>query len=235
MELKYQITITGIVISSIAVPLIRFFYKKYVDDRPSVFFEEFNRIFVDLNSQLDVANILDSKGKISCKRIMHAHEVIFSNEPFCSGKYRTSDVEIMVPTGTDESAIVGTVHVSSQIDKYVKGSKTLYKQEVALALKKNCKMWNRWVVKKARLTDRSKLDLASRFHTYFLIIHPFEDGNGRFGRRLLSEQLSFLFDKHIEFDPKNKNDYYIAINKASCGDESQLKKLILEAIAPDDE
>lgn len=80
------------------------------------------------------------------------------------------------------------------------------------------------------LSEKSKIDLASRFHTYFMIIHPFIDGNGRLGSRLLSEQLSFLFDKNIEFDPESQV-YYEAINKASWGDEKLLKKMISECVS----
>jgi hypothetical protein len=220
--------IGGIVVTSIAIPLIKFIYTKYIENKPSVFFDEFDKAFIDLNDQLAIANILDSKGRVSSKRIRFAHEVIFQKQDFKSGVYRESDVEILMPQvqAQTKNDFVGTVISEiSQISKFTKGSKPLYKKEISVALDKTCRMWNRWIKKKSRLSDKSKIDLISRFQTYFMIVHPFEDGNGRLGRRILNEQLSFLFDAHFDFSPSQK-EFYSAVNKAAVGDESELRKLI---------
>ena len=61
------------------------------------------------------------------------------------------------------------------------------------------------------------------------MIHPFLDGNGRIGRTLLEEQLSFLFDQSIKFSPDMKT-YYNCIELAARGDESDLRKLIFDQV-----
>jgi fido (protein-threonine AMPylation protein) len=234
MSTSDLIKIVGLLLTAIAIPFLRFLYLKYIENKPSIFFEEFDKSFIDLNDQLDVSNILKRNGKLSSKRIRHAHEVIFGKENFKSGVYRDSDVEILMPESQEPHMEFGTVHVSSQISRRMKGSKTLYKKEIPVALYRSVKMWNKWITKRKSLSEKSMIDLASRFHAYFMIIHPFTDGNGRLGRRLLSEQLSFLFEKNIEFEPEPQK-YYEAINKASCGDEKLLKQMISEHVSSSNE
>jgi len=230
---KQLMTIVGAILSVCALPFFRHLYLKYIENKPSVFFEVFDKTFTDLNEQLNIANILQKGGVLSTKRIKYAHEIMFQSMAFQSGTYRDSDVIIIMPTNNPSNAEieVGTVVVSnSQIGSAVKESKVLYKKEISIALEKNIKMWNKWVKQSSKLNEKSKVDLASRFHTYFMIIHPFVDGNGRLGRRLLSEQLSYIFGKHIEFKPASKT-YYDSINKASSGDETLLKQLITNSLA----
>lgn len=228
-----QVKILIAILSIAVIPFFRHLYLKYIENKPSVFFEEFDKTFSNLNEQLDIANILHKGGKLSSKRIRHAHEVMFRNSGFQSGVYRDSDVVIIMPHNkiSNPELEIGTViSDSSQIGSEVKESKTLYKKEIDLALEKNIKMWNKWVKSSSKLNEKSKVELASRFHTYLMIIHPFIDGNERLGRRLLAEQLSYLFEKHIEFNPASK-DYYESINKASSGDETLLKQLITKTLS----
>lgn len=228
------INIAGIIVPILAAVFV-YFYRKHTN-KPSIFFEEFDKAFVNLNDQLDVANILDVKGKISYRKIIKLHAVMFKRDSFSAGVFRSGDVVVRSPLSIDdfsEGDIVGTFLVTDNVNRRIKDSNTLYKDEIPRALKKNCKMWNRWVKKKDSLPEKSKIDLLSRFHTFFMIIHPFEDGNGRIGRRLLNEQMSYLFDRHIELNIDNKDEYYAAVFNASGGDESMLKKILVSSIKSD--
>ena len=221
------ITVVGLILSLLAIPFFRFLYLKYVENKPSVFFEELDEKFINLNDQLSVSNILDKKGKLSASKIKYAHFILFQKEIEKAGEYRDHDVEIISPKSVSETEEYGTVMIETST--LPKASKLYYKDEIEKAQKKNISMWNKWVIKKRRLSDKSKLDLISRFHTYFMVVHPFFDGNGRIGRQILSEQLSYLYDSHIEFNPSTIK-YYQAVDKASKGDESALKSLIKEQI-----
>ncbi len=220
------ITVIGLILSLLAIPFFKFLYMKYIENRPSIFFEELDERFLNLNDQLSISNILDKKGKLSASKIKHAHSVLFKNDNIKAGEYRNTDVEIISPKSTVQTENFGTTIITSTLTEV---SKMYYKNEIEKAQKKNISMWNKWIAKKRSLSDKSKLDLVSRFHTYFMVIHPFFDGNGRLGRQLLSEQLSYLYDKHIEFNP-DTIEYYEAINKASKGDESSLKSLVKKYI-----
>lgn len=143
MTTRDEIKIIGLIVMAIAIPFVRHLYIKYIENKPSIFFENFDKAFVNLNGQLDVSSILKKNGKLTTKDIRHAHEVIFRNDNFLSGDYRNTDVEILMPSQQESQIEYGTVLLSSQISDFTKGSKTLYKQEISVALERSIKMWDR--------------------------------------------------------------------------------------------
>lgn len=225
-----------IAIAAIAVPLliglVVYIFRQFTKEKKSAFFDELDCRFTQLNPQIWSNSFLDKKGKTSVKRIIKVHGVVFQNEPFKSGELRNHDVEIISYTENSSANNIqaGTKDTKLKNDEKKEVTKVYGKSEVEAALKRTVKMWNKWAIKKNQLDHKAKIDLASRFHTYFEIIHPFLDGNGRIGRMLMNEQLSFLFGEIIDFTPDTK-DYYEAVKLASQGDESKLKKVIANQVS----
>lgn len=70
---------------------------------------------------------------------------------------------------------------------------------------------NRWVYKVAR---SATLDEIARAHAYFILIHPFGDGNGRVGRALVMAQCLNARLMPPVFDGENRAMYYAAMEHA---------------------
>lgn len=83
---------------------------------------------------------------------------------------------------------------------------------------------NRWIYKEAKST---RLEAIAKAHAYFILIHPFGDGNGRVGRALVMAQcLSARLMPPI-FDGKNRAMYYAAMKH---GRYAPLVRLFYEAV-----
>lgn len=65
-------------------------------------------------------------------------------------------------------------------------------------------------------TLQARIQLAAEFHAEFIRIHPFEDGNGRVGRALMSHLLVKLGLLPIPIEA-NKQEYYTALNESHSG------------------
>jgi len=102
-------------------------------------------------------------------------------------------------------------------------------EEVHLTLSGIIDDWNIKVAKVRTYGNKDKIEFVSRFHIYFEMVHPFLDGNGRIGRALLEEQLSYLFNQIINFKPDIKA-YHLSIEKGIKGDEAALRKLIFDQV-----
>ena len=206
-SIENWITIIIAIVASILIPLFIYIFKLLTRKRKKVFYEKRDKEFLQLNSQLWSNDFLNSRGKLSFKRITTVHYIIFRGETFKSGILRSN-----------KDAYIGSPNQKAYTNLYGKSN-------VKSALKKNIRMWNKWIKQEA-FDYKSKIDLVSRFHIRFVIIHPFLDGNGRIGRMLISEQLSFLFGELVDFKP-NMQDYYKAIIQASHGNETELKRIIM--------
>lgn len=202
-----------IAISAIGAPIIVSFviftYRKFTSKKERVFYERLDKRFTELNPQTAGFNFLNKQGKIKYSQLIIAHKnmIVSSQEGIPEG---IRNVDVSVVQGDD---------FETEITKLYK------KNEIKYALKKTISTWNKWSPHKRYLNKKSKIELVSRFHTYFNVIHPFTDGNGRISMSLMDEQLSYLFDEFIEFRPDTRK-YYEAIIAASKGNEKELKSLI---------
>ncbi|NOX09309.1 MAG: hypothetical protein GXP22_07485 [Gammaproteobacteria bacterium] len=86
---------------------------------------------------------------------------------------------------------------------------------------------NRWVYKEAQSVT---LEAIARAHAYFILIHPFGDGNGRVGRALVMVQCLNARLMPPILDGKNRAMYYAAMEHAmKHGCYAPLERLFYEA------
>lgn len=96
--------------------------------------------------------------------------------------------------------------------------------QVEEMLKALCDEWRTGF--SALRSKTNKLEAIAKFHSKFLRIHPFLDGNGRVGRALLMQQCIDLFGK-ADMSLMNKGaDYYAALKEADGGDNAPLMRLL---------
>lgn len=75
-------------------------------------------------------------------------------------------------------------------------------------------------------SKEAKLEAVARFHSEFLVIHPFTDGNGRVARAILMQQCLDLFGK-ADMTLMNKGAaYYEALKQGDLGRYGALVDLI---------
>ncbi|MHA4895632.1 Fic family protein [Pedobacter sp. PWIIR3] len=79
------------------------------------------------------------------------------------------------------------------------------------------------------------LEELTKFHSKFLAIHPFLDGNGRIARFLLTQQASELLESNKQIILEDKTPYFLALDKANKGEMEPLKQIITQAIYGTDE
>lgn len=199
-------------------------FKKYVIDKKiEVITPSFEHRFASLNKQTRVCPLLDKNGLLSVDSLLVNHRALFQGSMGDAGKLRSNDVYIKSYKVSNSSG--GTTLVSDE------GHITnlMPTNDVQLTLSGIIEDWNKKVSKVKTYGDKDKVEFVSRFHLYFEMVHPFLDGNGRIGRALLEEQLSYMFDKTIRFQP-DINDYHRSIDAGIHGDESELRKLISEQV-----
>lgn len=88
----------------------------------------------------------------------------------------------------------------------------------------------RWIYKEAK---SDTLEAIAKAHAYFILIHPFGDGNGRVGRALVMAQCLNARLMPPVFDGKNRAMYYAAMEHAmKHGRYAPLVRLFYEAAKP---
>ncbi len=86
---------------------------------------------------------------------------------------------------------------------------------------------NRWVYKEAK---SATLEAIAKAHAYFILIHPFGDGNGRVGRALVMAQCLNARLMPPVFNGENRAMYYAAMEHAmQHGRYAPLVRLFYEA------
>lgn len=171
-------------------------------------------------SQLNL-QILNDEGKVTIERLLSVHGSIFPEKYPWAGKIRDQHVYVIDRFGTT-ARIVDFSAAETKIE-------TIAPEEILSNLHKLLSYWNSNVVNLSNLPARSKVDEVAHFHHEFEIIHPFIDGNGRIGRMILEEQLSFLFKQHLTFRP-NRDEYYRALRMLNMGEISTLRELVEEEL-----
>lgn len=198
--------------------------KKYLLDRKiEVISPSFDHRFSSLNKQTKICPFLDKKGHLSMSPLLDNHRALLQGTMGKVGELRGNDVYIKCYKVNDSAG--GTTLVSDKESI----TNLMPAEEVNLTLSDIIKDWNKKVAKVKTYGSKDKVEFVSRFHIYFEMIHPFLDGNGRIGRKLLEEQLSYLFDQIISFEPEIKA-YHLSIESGIKGDESELRKLIFDQV-----
>lgn len=198
--------------------------KKYLIDRKiEVVSSSFDHRFASLNKQIQACSFLNSDGTLSIKSLQDNHRALLQGTPGRPGEFRENEVFIKCYTINDNAG--GTTLVSEKEST----TNLLPAKEVNLGLSDIIDDWNTKVARVKAYGTKDKIEFVSRFHICFEMIHPFLDGNGRIGRKLLEEQLSYLFDRIISFDPDIRS-YHRCIELGTKGDESELRKLIFQQV-----
>lgn len=168
------------------------------------------------SAQLEL-KIMASNGQIAIDRLMVAHKSIFPGEYPWAGQFRKEDVYILDAMGT-VVRIVDLTEVQTKLQ-------TVPPERVESNLRDLLGYWNSRVFALTSESSETRISEISKFHHELEIIHPFLDGNGRIGRILLEEQITYLFGVPVKFRP-DRIDYYRALRALDFGGSEPLEHLI---------
>lgn len=90
--------------------------------------------------------------------------------------------------------------------------------------------WNAYIEEGKKSKLEEQCDKIAKFHTRFLQIHPFYDGNGRVSRTILISQIHTLREQWINNPFINEHEYYTALQAADQNDFTQLSNIIKKGI-----
>lgn len=170
--------------------------------------------------QLDL-RIMAPNGQINLERFKAAHESIFPNDYPWAGQLRKENVYILDTMGT-VVRIVELTEVQTTLE-------TVPPEKIESNLRDLFGYWNSRANSLLGETSDTKISEISKFHHELEIIHPFMDGNGRMGRKLVEEQVGLLFGTQVRFRP-DRIDYYRALRAMDFGGREPLEMLIKEAL-----
>lgn len=217
------IPILIVLVSKIHLWIWTLFKRIFFDKKIEVISPSLDERFTSLNKQIRTSPYLDKNGQISIESLLVNHKAVCQDIPNTAGKLREENVYIKCYKINNNDG--GTTLISDDNSEI----NVMPAQEIHLTLNDIIKDWNKKANKIKTYNNKEKIEFISRFHIYFEMIHPFLDGNGRIGRALLEEQLSYLFDQIIEFTP-DMQIYHQSIELGIKGDESELRQLISRQI-----
>lgn len=166
-------------------------------------------------------NILDHQGRIEIDRLFAVHRNIFPDNFPWAGKYRDQHVYVLENFGTT-ARVIDAVSAESKVG-------TIAPEAIEDNLSALINHWNTSASKITQSPSRVKIEEVAHFHHEFELIHPFLDGNGRIGRMLLEEQLSYLFQTKIVFRADRK-DYYSSLRMMNSGNKDKFVKIITQEL-----
>lgn len=166
--------------------------------------------------QLDL-KILDQSGTLDISRLIAVHRSIFPDNFPWAGKYRDQHVYVVDNFGTT-ARVVDIVQAESKIG-------TIAPEAIEKNLNSLLDVWNTNIGRTIQSGSEVKIEEVAHFHHEFELIHPFMDGNGRIGRMLLEEQLSFLFQTKVKFSA-DRDDYYASLRMMNMGSSKEFVELI---------
>lgn len=172
------------------------------------------------STQLNL-NILDHRGHIDIDRLFAVHRNIFPDNFPWAGKFRDQHVYVVENFGTT-ARVIDAVNAESKVG-------TIAPEAIEKNLSALIGHWNTSSSGTIHRPSRVKIEEVAHFHHEFELIHPFLDGNGRIGRMLLEEQLSYLFQTKIIFRA-DREDYYSSLRMMNSGNTDEFIKIITQEL-----
>ena len=137
-----------------------------------------------------VKYIRNTKEELSIFLIKKLHKIVFKNSKSFAGKLRPKGVEVVI-----RNALGDVVHMGAPANRI-------------MGLLEELEEWY-----KKRKRKYPPLLLAAVVHNQFETIHPFQDGNGRVGRLLLSNILLKHKLPPVNISLSNRREYYSALQE----------------------
>jgi Fic family protein len=140
----------------------------------------------------------------------------------------------MITKGKRDLEAVGIYRKHKEPMQVVSGNmvhtKVFYEAPPSMQMKAEMQLFINWYNENIKNNSMPVLIFAGIVHLYFLMIHPFEDGNGRIGRALIEKAISQKINtpalnsiaKVIEQDKKK---YYAQIQK--CNDTLEINEWLV--------
>ncbi|WP_158511049.1 Fic family protein [Azospirillum thiophilum] len=121
---------------------------------------------------------------------------------------------------------MGRVHLSRVGQPNSQYLEPISPDQVPELIEKLCKEWSSQYSRLATAKPKDKLRSIANFHAKFLMIHPFEDGNGRAARAILMQQTLDMFGVANMSLLDRGAAYYTALQAADEGNIELLATLI---------